>query len=282
VLEDVHWADEATLDVLTLLAARIGSAPALALASYRDDELDRAPQLRFVLGEVVRRTGRLAIAPLWPAAVAELAGPHGVDPGELHRRTGGNSFSLSRRWRQAARESRPQCATRCWPAPRRCRRPRGGCSRPSRSCPGRPSCGCSRHSPATTARRSTRHWRPASSRRAARTSASATSWRARRSRRRRRPRRLALHRAALAALVARDADPARLAQHGLTARELEVLALLAEGLRNAQIAERLVLSEKTVGHHVSAVLRKLGVSTRGEATAAAVRLGVTARDSAAD
>ena len=40
VLEDVHWADEATLDVLTLLAARISSAPALVLASYRDDELD--------------------------------------------------------------------------------------------------------------------------------------------------------------------------------------------------------------------------------------------------
>ena len=45
---------------------------------------------------------------------------------------------------------------------------------------------------------------------------------------------------------------------GLTARELEVLALLAEGLRNAQIAERLFVSEKTIDTHVSAILRKLG------------------------
>jgi DNA-binding CsgD family transcriptional regulator/tetratricopeptide (TPR) repeat protein len=61
---------------------------------------------------------------------------------------------------------------------------------------------------------------------------------------------------------------------GLTARELEVLRLLAEGLRNAQIAERLVLSGKTVDHHVSAVLRKLGVRSRGQATAEAARLGL--------
>jgi DNA-binding CsgD family transcriptional regulator len=61
---------------------------------------------------------------------------------------------------------------------------------------------------------------------------------------------------------------------GLTAREVEVLALVGEGLRNAAIAERLFLSEKTVGHHVSAILRKLGVRTRGEASAAAHRLGI--------
>ena len=54
------------------------------------------------------------------------------------------------------------------------------------------------------------------------------------------------------------ADPA-----GLTARQLEVLALLAEGLSNAQIADRLTVSAKTVDHHVSAVLGKLGVPTRG-------------------
>ena len=60
----------------------------------------------------------------------------------------------------------------------------------------------------------------------------------------------------------------------LTARELEVLALLAEGLRNAQIAERLVVSVRTVDHHVSAILGKLGVSSRGQAAAAAGRRGL--------
>ena len=60
----------------------------------------------------------------------------------------------------------------------------------------------------------------------------------------------------------------------LTARELEVLELLGEGLRNAQIADSLVLSRKTVDHHVSAILRKLDASTRTQAVAAAARLGI--------
>ena len=64
----------------------------------------------------------------------------------------------------------------------------------------------------------------------------------------------------------------------LTPREVEVLALVAQGLRNRQIAERLFLSPKTVGHHVGAILRKLDVQTRGEAGAAARRLGVGAED----
>jgi DNA-binding CsgD family transcriptional regulator/tetratricopeptide (TPR) repeat protein len=69
--------------------------------------------------------------------------------------------------------------------------------------------------------------------------------------------------------AARRASPA-----GLTAREAEVLQLLAEGLSYAEVAERLILSEKTVAHHVSAVLRKLGEPTRSRAVARALRLGV--------
>jgi DNA-binding CsgD family transcriptional regulator/tetratricopeptide (TPR) repeat protein len=62
----------------------------------------------------------------------------------------------------------------------------------------------------------------------------------------------------------------------LTPRELEVLALIAEGLRNADVAERLVVSRRTVDHHVSAILRKLQASSRGEAVASAQRLGLLA------
>jgi DNA-binding NarL/FixJ family response regulator len=93
---------------------------------------------------------------------------------------------------------------------------------------------------------------------------------------------LALGATATAAVVARRlrargargvarGPQARTARHpaGLTPREAEVLALLAEGLRNADIAARLHVSPRTVDHRVSSLLAKLGVRTRGEAAAAA-------------
>jgi DNA-binding NarL/FixJ family response regulator len=66
--------------------------------------------------------------------------------------------------------------------------------------------------------------------------------------------------------------PARRRSYGeLTAREQEVLGLLARGMSNGQIAHALVISEKTAGHHVSHILSKLGVRNRAEAAAHAAR-----------
>jgi ATP/maltotriose-dependent transcriptional regulator MalT len=61
---------------------------------------------------------------------------------------------------------------------------------------------------------------------------------------------------------------------GLTPREVDVLNLVEQGLSNAEIAARLTLSPKTVGHHVSALLDKLGVASRGQAAAVAHRLNI--------
>ena len=75
--------------------------------------------------------------------------------------------------------------------------------------------------------------------------------------------------------IPRGPRPAtRAAPARLTAREQEVLALLAEGLPNREISQRLIISERTVHHHVSAVLSKIGVSSRAAAAREAARLGI--------
>jgi DNA-binding CsgD family transcriptional regulator/tetratricopeptide (TPR) repeat protein len=94
VLEDLHWADEATLDVFTLLVRRAETVPALVVGTYRDDALEKAHPLRRVLGELATTTAvrRLRLAPLSPDAVGQLAAAHGVDGRELYEKTGGNPF----------------------------------------------------------------------------------------------------------------------------------------------------------------------------------------------
>ena len=94
VVEDVHGADDATLDVLGLLGKRILRSPALVIATYRDDELASTHPLRLVLGELATQDTvvRINVEPLSLEAIADLAAPYDVDPAELHRTTGGNPF----------------------------------------------------------------------------------------------------------------------------------------------------------------------------------------------
>jgi DNA-binding CsgD family transcriptional regulator/tetratricopeptide (TPR) repeat protein len=96
-IEDLHWADAATLDVLRLLGRRIAGVRALVIATYRDDEVDRSPQLRVVLGELARAPGvdAVDVPRLSRRAVATLAEPSGADPEELYRRTAGNAFFVT-------------------------------------------------------------------------------------------------------------------------------------------------------------------------------------------
>jgi DNA-binding CsgD family transcriptional regulator len=94
VLEDVHWADAATLDVVKLLGRRIDRVPVLLVLSYRDDGLDRRHPLRVVIGDIATASGvhRVRLVPLSHGAVEELAAPYDVDPDEVYRKTGGNPF----------------------------------------------------------------------------------------------------------------------------------------------------------------------------------------------
>ncbi|MFI1991142.1 ATP-binding protein [Actinoplanes sp. NPDC020271] len=96
VLEDLHWADEATLDVLSVLGRRIATIPALVIATYRSDEVGRGHPLRRLLGELQGpAVRRLSVEPLSEHAVGELAGVHGRDGSALHRATGGNPFFVT-------------------------------------------------------------------------------------------------------------------------------------------------------------------------------------------
>src|SRR5580700_3207789 len=94
VIEDVHWADEATLDLLAFLARRIREIAVLLMVSYRNDELADTHPLRIALGylAVQRCTRRLPLAPLSAQAVRKLSAGRGADPEQLYSVTGGNPF----------------------------------------------------------------------------------------------------------------------------------------------------------------------------------------------
>lgn len=94
VIEDAHWADGATLDLLRFLARRIDSLPLLLVVTFRDDELEREHPLSIALGDIATCTAvsRLGLQPLGRDSMAVLAAGTGVDADELHQITGGNPF----------------------------------------------------------------------------------------------------------------------------------------------------------------------------------------------
>ncbi|HTI76435.1 MAG TPA: AAA family ATPase [Mycobacterium sp.] len=97
VIEDVHWADGATLDLLRFLSRRIDSLPVLLVVSYRDDEIGDQHPFAVLLGDVATSAAvsRIGLDPLSQTAVAELAAGSGVNAAALHRLTGGNPFYVT-------------------------------------------------------------------------------------------------------------------------------------------------------------------------------------------
>ena len=97
VVEDAHWADEATLDLLRYLGRRVDQCPALVLVTYRDDETGRDHPVTLLLGDLATAPAvrRMTIRPLSEKAVAALAGDREIDIGELYRKTGGNPFYVT-------------------------------------------------------------------------------------------------------------------------------------------------------------------------------------------
>ena len=97
VIEDAHWADQATFDVLRVLGRRIASLPILALLTYREDTSSDGDALRVALGDLAGADAiaRMALEPLSRAAVVTLAEAGGLDPEELYRRTAGNPFYVT-------------------------------------------------------------------------------------------------------------------------------------------------------------------------------------------
>jgi tetratricopeptide (TPR) repeat protein len=96
VLEDLHWADEASLDFVRFLGRRIGQTRTLLLTSHRDDEAGSGHPLRQVLGDLSgRQVTRMRLPPLSSDAVNELARRKHRDGARLYALTGGNAFLVT-------------------------------------------------------------------------------------------------------------------------------------------------------------------------------------------
>ncbi|MBU2670637.1 LuxR C-terminal-related transcriptional regulator [Actinoplanes bogorensis] len=96
VLEDLHWADEATLDMVSFLGRRLALCRALLVLTFREDEIGPEHRLRTVLAGLPRGlVRRISLPPLSPAAVAELAHRAGREAPDVYEVTGGNPLLVT-------------------------------------------------------------------------------------------------------------------------------------------------------------------------------------------
>lgn len=97
VVEDLHWVDEASAEVLRFLARRVEAAPMVMVLTYRDEEIGLRHPARGLLGDVAGLDGltTVQLAPLSPEAVAAAVAGTGLDPARVHAVTGGNAFFVS-------------------------------------------------------------------------------------------------------------------------------------------------------------------------------------------
>lgn len=260
VIEDLQWADDATLDVLGYLARRIAELPAVLVLTIGEGPSTERLH-RSCSAAAAAPTTQLRLAPLSVNAVSTLAAGSSWNGAELHALTGGIPFYVTETL--AARDdvvARVVLARTM----RLSDRARNALERLS-VVPGPIGLPLAErllgedfaalHEAEEHGILEVRHdglaFRHEVVRRAVESLVP-------------RLRHRFLHRDAHALLSTSDS-----ASSGLTSRQNDVLTLLAEGLTNAEIADRLVLSVRTVDHHVSAVLTKLGVTSRRQAAAIA-------------
>jgi len=111
VFEDLHWADEATLDLVRVVGRRLRNLPLLVVGTFRDEEVESGHGLRLAIGDLPAGTvAEITVPPLSPAGVGTLASGTEIDPEALHRATAGNPFFVTRRYSPGESTA---CLSRC-------------------------------------------------------------------------------------------------------------------------------------------------------------------------
>jgi hypothetical protein len=95
VVEDVHWADDATVDLLRLLVRQAPALPALLVVTYRDEDIGPGHPMRRLLGSLRSPVAHLRLEPLSTAAVEQMTAGTLLAAAEVHTVTGGNPFFVS-------------------------------------------------------------------------------------------------------------------------------------------------------------------------------------------